>query len=53
MPKLGLDMNMLVMAGGKERTEAEWDELLRAAGWTVVKSHATRSLFTVMEAVPI
>ena len=34
VPKLGLDMNMMVMAGGGERTQAEWASLLNKAGWT-------------------
>jgi hypothetical protein len=52
LPKIGLDVNMLVMVGGMERTEAEWAGLLDKAGWTNVKTHPTRSLFTLMEAVP-
>ena len=52
VPKLGLDMNMMVMAGGGERTQAEWASLLNKAGWTLVQTYATRSVFSLMEAVP-
>jgi hypothetical protein len=30
-----LDLHMLVMLGGRERTEAEWRELLRAGGFSL------------------
>lgn len=32
-----LDLTMMVMNGGKERTEAEWHELLAAAGFKLTK----------------
>ena len=51
VPKLGLDVNMMVMAGGKERTVSEWKQLLDEAGWVLAKSHPTTSFYTVMEAV--
>ena len=52
VPKLGLDMNMMVMCGGGERTEGEWAALLDKAGWALVRTFPTRSVFSVMEAVP-
>jgi len=52
LPKVGLDMNMMVMCGGLERTAPEWDALLDQAGWATVTSFPTPSLFTVMQAVP-
>ena len=52
VPKVGLDVNMMVMTGGLERTEAEWAAVLDKAGWKTLKAHPTRSLFTVLEAVP-
>lgn len=50
--KAALDVNMMVMCGGKERTQPEWAALLRAAGWTLARAYATRSVFTLMEAYP-
>jgi hypothetical protein len=32
-----LDLLMLVLAGGRERTEEEWRELLEGAGWEAVR----------------
>jgi len=52
VPKIGLDVNMMVMVGGQERTEAEWAGVLDKAGYVKVKTHPTRSLFSVMEATP-
>jgi O-methyltransferase domain/Dimerisation domain len=34
-----LDLVMLVLAGGKERTEAQWQELLAAGGFKPVRFH--------------
>jgi hypothetical protein len=42
-----LDLNMLVMTGGKERTEADFDRLLKAAGYrltNVIPTLAPQSL---------
>lgn len=50
--KLGLDVNMLAMVGGQERTEEEWAGLLAKAGWQQVASYPTRSIYTVIEAAP-
>jgi hypothetical protein len=45
-----MDLNMLVMLPGKERTLAEYGNLCRAAGLTVVAAHPTHSPYTVVEA---
>ena len=42
-----LDLVMLVLAGGKERTEAQWRELLPAGGFEPVRFHEA-----LIEAVP-
>ena len=34
-----LDLLMLVLAGGRERDEAQWRELLESAGWELVRIH--------------
>ena len=48
------DMNMLVMmSGGKERTEAEFQELLVRAGFRLARVIPTKSTVSIIEAVPI
>ena len=44
------DLNMLVMTGGRERTEAEFRALLKANGFAVNKVAATDTVFSVIEA---
>jgi hypothetical protein len=46
-----MDLNMLVMTGGKERTEAEFRELFGRAGFDLVKAHATESPIGIVEGV--
>lgn len=38
IPKL-LDLHMLVLLGGRERTEAEWEALLAGAGFSLAEIH--------------
>ena len=53
-PHLGplIDLNMMVMTGGAERTETGYRELLARAGFRVDRVVATKSPFSVIEAVP-
>lgn len=53
-PHIGplMDLNMMVMTGGAERTEEEFRALLTAAGFRVDGVVTTNSPFTVIEAVP-
>jgi hypothetical protein len=46
------DVNMLVVTGGKERTEREHRALLAAAGLALVRVHPTPSPLTLLEAEP-
>ena len=46
-----LDLQMLVMATGRERTEAEWSALLAAGGFTL-RRVLTRVRSSMIEAVP-
>ncbi|MGQ0700740.1 MAG: methyltransferase [Panacagrimonas sp.] len=46
-----LDMTMLVVAGGQERTDAEYSTLLGEAGFRVVRVVPTASAVSVVEAV--
>ncbi len=48
-----IDLNMLVMTGGRERTEEEYRELYRAAGFELTRVVPTESPFCVIEGVPI
>jgi hypothetical protein len=46
-----MDLTMLVIAGGRERTEAEYHALLAAAGFRLTQLIPTRSEMSVIEAV--
>jgi len=37
------DINMMMTAGGQERTEAQWRKLVEAAGWKIDKIHPLRN----------
>ncbi len=47
-----LDMLMMTMFDGKERTCAALSQLVEDAGFDVVEFQSTRSLFQVLEAAP-
>jgi hypothetical protein len=47
--KLG-DLNMLVLTGGCERTEADYARLLQAAGLELTAVVPTRSAMSILEA---
>jgi ubiquinone/menaquinone biosynthesis C-methylase UbiE len=53
-PHIGplIDLNMMVMTGGAERTEFEYGELLAKSGFRMERVAATRSPFSVIEATP-
>lgn len=46
-----VDLNMLVMTGGRERTKAEFESLLSGAGFRLTRVIQTASPFAVIEAV--
>jgi hypothetical protein len=52
LPKF-LDLMMLVSAGGRERTEAEWEALLAAGGFRLVATAQASASSAVLEAVPV
>jgi hypothetical protein len=54
-PFLGkwLDLHMLVLLGGRERTAAEYDTLFRAAGFKLARVVPTPPGPSVVEAVPV
>src|SRR3954463_14562075 len=47
-----MDINMLVMTGGRERTEAEYRSLLEAAGFALTRVTVTPLELAVLEAAP-
>jgi hypothetical protein len=47
-----MDLEMLVMAGGRERTEEEFRKLFAGAGFNVTRIIATKSPLSVIEARP-
>lgn len=48
-----IDLNMLVMTGGRERTEQEFRALYDAAGFQLLRIVATDSPFSVIEGVKV
>lgn len=48
---VGSDVNMLVLAGGRERTEAEFRALFEAAGFKLTRIIPTQGLSSVVEGV--
>lgn len=52
-PSMGkiLDLEMLVIASGKERTEAEYAALFAGAGWTFTRIVPTKSPVSIVEGV--
>ena len=53
-PSVGkqLDLTMLIMLGGAERTEKEWRELLQESGFTLTRIVKTGQSFDLIEAKP-
>jgi SAM-dependent methyltransferase len=49
-PAQAMDLNMLVVAGGRERTEDEYRQLFQAAGFRLERIIPTHSPFNVIEA---
>ena len=48
-----IDLNMLVMTGGKERTQKEFEKLLTEAGFKLLRVIPTELPFSIVEAEPI
>jgi hypothetical protein len=51
--RLMSDLNMLAVTGGKERSEAEWKDLLEAAGFRVAGIFPAGSEMGIVEARPV
>ena len=52
-PAQAMDLNMLVMLGGRERTEEEYQRLLQEAGFRLERVIPTHSPFSVIEATRV
>jgi hypothetical protein len=48
-----MDLNMLVITGGRERTEAEFRDLYERAGFRLTRIVPTESPFSVIEGVRV
>ena len=47
-----LDITMMIMTGGQERTESEWKNLLHSAGFTLTRMHKKEGYLDLIEARP-
>jgi len=47
-----LDLNMLVMSGGQERTEAKFSRLFRASGFCLIRVVPALAPVSILEGVP-
>jgi hypothetical protein len=52
-PAQAMDLNMLVVLGGRERTEPEYQRLFQGAGFRLERVIPTHSPFSVIEATRI
>ena len=52
-PAQAMDLNMLVVAGGRERTEEEYQRLFQATGFRLERVIPTHSPFSVIEATRV
>ncbi len=48
-----MDLHMLVLVGGRERTATEYDALFRAAGFALARVVPTAAVQSIVEAVPV
>jgi hypothetical protein len=47
-----LDLTMMIMTGGEERTEIEWNSLLHSSGFTLARIHKKEGQLDLIEAKP-
>jgi hypothetical protein len=52
-PAKFLDLNMLVILGGRERSAEEFEQLYSAAGFELTRIVPTRSGFSIIEGAPV
>ncbi len=53
LPNLTMDIQMMVLLGGRERTEADWSELFGRSGLRLIASVPTDVGFTLVDGAPI
>jgi C-methyltransferase len=51
-PNRTMDIQMMILLGGRERSAREWSELLRRSGWRIGKRIDTDAGFTLTEGQP-
>ena len=51
--KYYMDLHMALLLGSKERSSSEWEALFRATGFVCSRVFETRSICSVIEAVPV
>ncbi len=51
--RLALPLQMLAVAGGRERSRGEWEQLLASAGFRLQRVHRLRTLTALLEAAPV
>jgi C-methyltransferase len=51
-PNLTMDIQMMTLLGGRERSEPEWSELFRRSGWRIGKRIDTDVAFILVEGQP-
>ncbi|MBI2786366.1 MAG: methyltransferase, partial [Legionella longbeachae] len=52
-PNKTMDIVMMVLLGGRQRTLSEWQKSIEPTGFKFKNSYATNSLFTLMEFKPV
>ena len=52
-PNLTLDINMMTVLNGRERSESDWSELFWRSGLSLGDAYRTDSLFTLIDGVPL
>jgi hypothetical protein len=53
LPGSQIDLTMMIMTGGEERTESEWKSLLQSTGFALTKVHKKEGQLDLVEAKPI
>jgi C-methyltransferase len=51
-PNKTMDIVMMVLLGGRQRTLSEWQKMIEPSGFIFQKAHTTKSIFTLMEFKP-
>jgi hypothetical protein len=52
-PNLTMDIQMMTLLRGRERTVAEWSDLFRRSGLKLGRTFQTSVGFTIVEGIPV